>query len=100
MIQETPMTVDVRAPSRAQRMEQTRAETMRLFAIVADETDLRLPPAPGFRPILWHRGHIGAYEAYWLLQQSKGDAPFNPEYQRIFDPINTPRDDARNLPPL
>jgi iron(II)-dependent oxidoreductase len=98
--QETPMTAEVRAYSMAQRMEQTRAETMRLFALVADETDLRQPPAPGFRPILWHRGHIGAYEAYWILHRSKGDTTTSAEFQRIFDPINTPRDDARNLPPL
>lgn len=94
------MTADVRAYSTAQRMEEARAATMRLFAIVADETDLRRPPAPGFRPLLWHRGHIGAYEDYWLLQKSRGDAAMSPEFQRIFDPINTPADDARNLPPL
>lgn len=94
------MALEVRASSMAQMMERTRAETMRLFHIVVDESVLRRPPSPGFRPILWHRGHIGAYVAYWLLQQSKGDAPTSPEFQRIFDPINTPADDARNLPPL
>jgi iron(II)-dependent oxidoreductase len=73
---------------------------MRLFSIVPDETNLRLPPAPGFRPIMWHRGHIGAYEAYWLLQRSKGEASPSAEFERIFDPIKTPRDDASSLPPL
>jgi iron(II)-dependent oxidoreductase len=84
----------------ARLMEQTRAETLRLFSLVPNEDDLRRPPSPGFRPIMWHRGHIGAYEAYWLLQQSKGDPSPLPEFERIFDPIKTPREDSSSLPSL
>ncbi len=94
------MTAEARSLEIARLMEQTRAETMRLFALVPDEADLRRPPAPGFRPILWHRGHLGAYEAYWLLQKSKGDASPSDRFESIFDPIKTPREDASNLPPL
>lgn len=80
-------------------LEGARAETMRLFALAADEADLRRPPAPGFRPILWHLGHIGAYEAYWLLQHAKGDPSPSPRFESLFDPVRTPREDASNLPP-
>jgi iron(II)-dependent oxidoreductase len=98
--EETQMTAEARAHDMARMMDETRAETMRLFALVPDEADLRRPPSPGFRPILWHRGHIGAYEAYWILQHSKGDASPSERYEAIFDPIKTPREDASNLPPL
>jgi iron(II)-dependent oxidoreductase len=94
------MTAEARTHEMARLMERTRAETMRLFALVPDEADLRRPPAPGYRPILWHRGHVGAYEAYWILQKSKGDPSPHPRFEAIFDPIKTPREDASNLPPI
>src|SRR5438105_4209135 len=76
------------------RMEAARTDTLRLFAMVANESDLRRPPAPGFRPILWHLGHIGAYEAYWILGKSKRVESPSARYEAIFDPIRTPREDA------
>jgi iron(II)-dependent oxidoreductase len=94
------MTAEARVHEMAGAMERARAETLRLFALVPDEADLRRPPAPGFRPILWHRGHIGAYEAYWLLQSSKGEPSPSARFEAIFDPIKTPREDASDLPPL
>src|SRR5262249_50377936 len=71
-----------------------------LFDIVLAEKDLRRQPAEGFRPILWHLGHVGAFESYWILQRVKGDASISPHYDVIFDPIKTPKDDSLNLPPL
>lgn len=94
------MTAQTRVDDMARMLEEARAETMRLFALVPDETDLRRPPAPGFRPILWHRGHIGAYEAYWILQHAKGDPCLSERYEAVFDPIKTPREDANNLPSI
>lgn len=94
------MTAEARADRMAQRMERARALTLQLFDLVADESGLRTPPAPGFRPILWHRGHIGAYEAYWILQRSKGEPTRSASFDRIFDPIHTPLEDASNLPPI
>jgi iron(II)-dependent oxidoreductase len=84
--------------SMARRMEETRARSLELFALVPDEADLRRAPAPGFRPILWHLGHLGAYEAYWVLQKSKGAPSPSAELESIFDPIKTPREDSSNLP--
>jgi iron(II)-dependent oxidoreductase len=43
---------------------------------------------------------VGAYEAYWILQKSKGDPSPSARFESIFDPIKTPREDASNLPPL
>ena len=94
------MTAEIRTDEMARLLEQTRAETLRLFALVPDEGDLRRPPSPGFRPIMWHRGHIGAYEAYWILQKSKGAPSPSADFEQIFDPIKTPREDSSSLPPL
>src|SRR5262245_12775658 len=85
----------------ARWMEESRAVTHQLlFDVVRAEKDLRRQPAPGFRPILWHFGQVGAFESYWILQRAKGDASLSPHYDLIFDPIKTPKDDSLNLPPI
>jgi ergothioneine biosynthesis protein EgtB len=85
----------------ARLMQESREDTRRLlFDMVIAEKSLRRQPAPGFRPLLWHWGHIGAFESYWILQRVKGDASLSPHYDLIFDPIRTPKDDSLNLPPL
>ncbi|HKC65861.1 MAG TPA: SUMF1/EgtB/PvdO family nonheme iron enzyme, partial [Pyrinomonadaceae bacterium] len=52
----------------------------------------------GFRPILWHLAHIGVFEAYWLLQRLNHEPSPDERYERIFDPIKTPREESKNLP--
>ncbi len=84
----------------ARAMLEARRETHELINLVKSETDLRRPPAEGFRPILWHLGHVGAFEGYWILQRVKREASLSPSYDVIFDPIKTPRDDSSNLPPV
>src|SRR5436190_466639 len=85
----------------ARLMQESRAETRRLlFDMVIAENDLRRQPAEGFRPLLWHLGHVGAFESYWILQRVKGDTSLSPDYDLIFDPIKTPKDDSLNLPPI
>ncbi len=84
----------------AQIMNNSRADTRELFGLIISEADLRRPPSPGFRPILWHLGHVGAFEEYWLLERMKGNQPISPYYNAIFDPIKTPREDSSKLPPL
>jgi ergothioneine biosynthesis protein EgtB len=84
----------------AETMRESRAFTRAMFDVVIAESDLRRPPADGFRPILWHLGHVGAFESYWILQRIKGDPTFAPRYDVVFDPIQTPREDANNLPPI
>jgi iron(II)-dependent oxidoreductase len=79
------------------RMTRTRAETLALFDM-AREDDLRASPGFGFRPVIWHLAHIGVFEAYWLLQKLNGEAVPDERYERIFDPIKTPREDSKNLP--
>ena len=78
-------------------MTETRAETLALFDL-AREADLHESPGFGFRPIIWHLAHIGVFEAYWLLQKLKNEPAPDERYERIFDPINTPREESRNLP--
>src|SRR5215216_3072940 len=84
----------------AHLMRESREKTRRLFDLVTSGSDLRRPPAEGFRPLLWHLGHVGAFEGYWILQQVKGEPTISPRYDRIFDPIKTPKEDANNLPPV
>ncbi|HYP26418.1 MAG TPA: SUMF1/EgtB/PvdO family nonheme iron enzyme [Blastocatellia bacterium] len=84
----------------ALRMREARSRTRELFDTVISESDLRRPPSEGFRPLLWHLGHIGAFESYWLAQQVKGRPPLSDRYDAIFDPIKTPREDSSNLPPI
>ena len=91
-------TFDVEAVAEA--MRESREFTRAMFDLVIAESDLRRPPADGFRPILWHLGHVGAFESYWILQRIKGDTTFAPRYDAVFDPIKTPREDANNLPPI
>jgi ergothioneine biosynthesis protein EgtB len=81
-------------------MRESRDDTRRLFSLVISEADLRRPPSAGFRPLLWHLGHVGAFEEYWLLCRVKGNPPISSRYADIFDPIKTPREDSTNLPPI
>ena len=81
----------------AQQMSAARRDTLRLFDMV-DEKHLHESPGFGFRPIIWHLAHIGVFEAYWLLQKLQGMSAPDERYERIFDPINTPREESKNLP--
>jgi iron(II)-dependent oxidoreductase len=81
----------------AEQMKGTRRATLALFDMVREE-DLRESPGFGFRPVIWHLAHIGVFEAYWLLQKLNGEAAPDPAYERIFDPIRTPREESKNLP--
>ena len=53
---------------------------------------------PGFRPLLWHLAHIGVFQNYWILQRCAGQPSMNPQYDVHFDPIKTPREEAKVLP--
>jgi iron(II)-dependent oxidoreductase len=82
----------------ALQMKRTRAATLALFDLAREE-DLHVSPGFGFRPIIWHLAHIGVFEAYWLLRKLKNEEALDERYERIFDPINTPREESKNLPP-
>jgi iron(II)-dependent oxidoreductase len=82
----------------ATQFAESRAATLRLFDLVPREADLHESPGFGFRPIIWHLAHIGVFEAYWILQKVKGDASPDERYERIFDPVQTPREQSKELP--
>lgn len=79
------------------KMKAARADTLRLFD-VAREEHLHESPGFGFRPIIWHLAHIGVFEAYWLLQKMQSEPAPDEHYERIFDPISTPREESKQLP--
>ena len=86
-----------RAEEMAQLMAVARADTFKLFDMAREE-DLHQSPGFGLRPIIWHLAHIGVFETYWILQRLRGEAPLDERYERIFDPISTPREESKNLP--
>lgn len=94
------MAKDFDAEQMAQQMGEARKRTRALLNLVIEEADLRRPPSEGFRPLLWHLGHVGAFEEYWFLHRVKGEPPESERYTALFDPIKTPREDANNLPPI
>jgi iron(II)-dependent oxidoreductase len=79
------------------RFTTARTQTLEIFDL-ADEAVLRQSPGFGFRPIMWHLAHLGTFEEYWLLQKVGGQSSVNPSFQRIFDPIKTPRENSTDLP--
>jgi gamma-glutamyl hercynylcysteine S-oxide synthase len=81
-----------------ERMTRSREATFAILDWVADQEATRTSPHEGFRPILWHLAHIGAFEEFWLLLKGRGEPEINPRYQVIFDPIRTPREESTNLP--
>jgi gamma-glutamyl hercynylcysteine S-oxide synthase len=81
----------------ARMFDETRAATLRIFDL-ADESELHQSPGFGYRPLIWHLAHIGVFEAYWLLQKAQGLAAPDERYERVFDPIRTPREESKNLP--
>ena len=81
----------------AREMREARGATLRLFD-VAREEHLHCSPGFGFRPVIWHLAHIGVFEGYWLLQKLLGEPPADERYERVFDPIATPREESKDLP--
>lgn len=81
----------------AKQFEEARKRTLQIFDLAA-ESDLRQSPGFGFRPILWHLAHTGAFEEFWLLGKIAGENPINERFQIVFDPIKTPRENSKNLP--
>src|SRR5918997_4940425 len=81
----------------ALELTEARAETLRLFAL-GEESGLHRSPGFGYRPLIWHLAHMGVFEAYWLLQKLGGRAPLDERYERVFDPIRTPREESKDLP--
>ena len=89
--------MDERAEQVALMLTDARAETLRLFDL-ARESDLHESPGFGYRPTIWHLAHIGVFESYWLLQKVQGRPAPDERYERIFDPIRTPREESKQLP--
>ncbi|HVG30990.1 MAG TPA: ergothioneine biosynthesis protein EgtB [Pyrinomonadaceae bacterium] len=82
----------------ARQLETARAHTLALFDLVPREADLHASPGFGFRPLIWHLAHAGVFEAYWVLQKVKGERAPDERYERVFDPIATPREESKELP--
>ncbi|HEY5094153.1 MAG TPA: SUMF1/EgtB/PvdO family nonheme iron enzyme [Candidatus Eremiobacteraceae bacterium] len=92
------MIASLTVTQRQDALAKTRARTFQLFDLATSEAVLHGAPLPGFRPVLWHLAHIGAFEGYWVLQRALGSPSINPRYDVLFDPIKTPREQADVLP--
>jgi gamma-glutamyl hercynylcysteine S-oxide synthase len=80
------------------RLTSLRAQTLQLLDLATSEDSVQREPMPGFRPILWHLAHIGVFQNYWIIQRAAGMPSLNPTYDVHFDPMKTPREEARRLP--
>jgi iron(II)-dependent oxidoreductase len=92
------MIASLTATQRRDALAKTRARTFQLFDQATSEAVLQKAPLPGFRPVIWHLAHIGAFEGYWVLQRALGQPSVNERYDILFDPIKTPRENADVLP--
>ena len=79
------------------RMTAARAYTTSLFADL-DARDFCRQVHPEFSPPGWHLGHIGATEAFWIVQQCGHAAAPNPDYETLFSPLETPKAQRTRLP--
>ena len=86
-----------RVASIRRELEAARDQTLRLCARIT-EVDFRRQIHREFSPIGWHLGHIGVTEAYWVLQQCKGEPPLSAAYDRLFTPTDTPKPERVHLP--
>jgi iron(II)-dependent oxidoreductase len=92
------MIASLTATQRQDALAKTRARTFQLFDVATSEAVLHKAPLPGFRPVIWHLAHIGAFEGYWVIQRALGQPSINARYDVLFDPIKTPRENADVLP--
>ncbi len=53
---------EAKAEELADLMTMVRADTLKLFEMAREE-ELHESPGFGFRPVIWHLAHIGAFEA-------------------------------------
>ena len=82
--------VDVLSTVLADRMEATRARTLRLYAPLSHE-HLVTQVSSLLSPPLWDLGHIGAYEELWVARRIAGRVPLHPELDDVYDAFETPR---------
>jgi gamma-glutamyl hercynylcysteine S-oxide synthase len=82
-----------------QRFDSARKSTLSLISKASEDLAFR-SPGEGFRPLIWHFGHIAAFEWYWILHKLAGLPSINAEFELLFDPIKTPRESSKTLPEL
>jgi iron(II)-dependent oxidoreductase len=78
-------------------MEEARAYTLHLLTTLND-ADFSRQVHPDFSPIGWHLGHIGVTEAFWILQQCKGEPSLSTFYDHFFTPTDNPKPNRVHLP--
>ncbi len=80
-----------------EKMEETRRYTLELVDIV-DDNDFRRQLHKEFSPIGWHLGHIGNFEAFWILQRCKKEPSLSQYYDFFFSPVENPKPNREKLP--
>ena len=80
-------------------MGQARAYTKSLFRSESLRYFDRKPDFD-FSPIGWHLGHIGVTEGFWVLQRCFHMPSLSPEYDKLFSPLDNPKHNRTNLPPV
>jgi gamma-glutamyl hercynylcysteine S-oxide synthase len=98
------MTISLQAPPSpalghdevADLLAEARARTLLLVAPLSDD-DLTRQHSPLMSPIVWDLGHIGEFEALWLIDNLGGEITSG-ELAGMYDPFNNPRATRGSLP--
>jgi gamma-glutamyl hercynylcysteine S-oxide synthase len=77
-------------------LAEARARTLLLVAPLSDE-ELTRQHSPLMSPIVWDLGHIGEFEALWLIENLGGEITSG-ELAGMYDPFNNPRATRGSLP--
>ena len=77
-------------------LAEARARTLLLVAPLSDE-DLSGQHSPLMSPIVWDLGHIGEFEALWMIENLRGEIASG-ELAGMYDPFNNPRATRGELP--
>lgn len=80
-------------------MHATRQQTLALVEAVA-ECNRPQQWHPNLSPVLWHLGHIGVAEDFWIRQQCWQQPERYPDLSMLFDPTRTPKWNRQVLPSL
>jgi len=77
-------------------LAEARARTLLLVAPLSDD-DLIRQHSPLMSPVVWDLGHIGEFEALWLIENLGGEIASG-ELAGMYDPFNNPRATRGSLP--
>lgn len=79
------------------QLREARQRTLELINDLSDEQ--MIGPRLGIvNPLRWEVGHVGYFQEYWVLRHFRGEAPTQPEADRLYDSARIAHDTRWDLP--